>query len=334
MTLFRYRFPERARQLTGFQKALHDGYNFASARRLYGHGMEGDEQRMTALRILKMGQVFRYLIEHVDQYPKLRPLYNVLIKCKEDIAEQYFRIPKQIISLHESLSVFPDKIHWETTDHFIWRPQCNEYPNCLVIVEAPYANPPRAELDTDTIANEVALRQRTACVLGRISKKFYRYTGRSDDLNQGVISEYRNMLRKILKDAGTLDDDGWASIKVLHIIIRGIKDRHWVDVEISTRNGRSCSTTISDSILKRLEKILGNNMGQWRPFVVQRDQLFSGGSPYLELNRNGEEEMGSFSGFGEDYNAMEIRISKGMRKTYFDEVIDGLCELIEYCQKK
>ena len=106
LTLFWYRYPERARNIHGFQEALHAGLNFAAARKLFGHGMEGDEQRLEALKILRMGEVPRYLDAHKDEYPICRALYEVMIECKEDIYKQYFQISQDIHVLYKMLSKF------------------------------------------------------------------------------------------------------------------------------------------------------------------------------------------------------------------------------------
>ncbi len=333
MTLFWYRYPERAKRLKGFQEALHEGLNFASMRRLFGHGMEGDAQRMTALRILDMGDVFRYLVENVDKYPKCRPLYNVLIDCKKDVAEQYFRVSKEILSLHKSLAILPNRVLWKTSDHFMWRSQAGGKSDCVVIVEAPYTTPPKAEIHTDTIANDIAVSRGPACIIGRYSRKYYRHTATTNNENGFIVSEYRGALREILDNAGALDASGKASLKVLHLIIRGLGNKHGVDVEISTRNGRSCAENITDWVLNRMKAGLERDLRPLKRFIVQENQLFSGGSRYLELNRNGEEGNEPFSGFGENYNALEIRISRGTRKSYLDRVIDCIRELVEtHCQ--
>ena len=329
MTLFWYRYPERAKRLKGFREALHEGLNFTSMRRLFGHGMEGGEQRIQALNILKMGDVFRYVVEHVDEHPKCRDLYNVLIDCKLDIDKQYYRVSQEIRSLHKSLSILPNKVLWKTSEHFIWRAQYSETTDCLVIVEAPYTAPPKAEIHTDTIVNNLALSLNVACIVGRYSKKYYRHTtfrNRADDF---MVREYRRALKEILNDAGALDESEKAVKKVLHLVIRGLADRHGVDVEISTRNNRSCRENISNWVLKTFKRALNMETGPWKRFTAQKDQLFSGGSPYLEVNRKGEAGDETFAGFGENYNTMEIRIRKSTRKTYLELIIDAMGELIE-----
>ena len=143
------------------------------------------------------------------------------------------------------------------------------------------------------------------------------------------MSEYREALREILDNAGALDASGKASLKVLHLIIRGLGDKHGVDVEISTRNGRPCAESITDWVLNSIKVGLERDLTPLKRFIVRKNQLFSGGSRYLELNRNGEEGNEPFSGFGENYNALEIRISRGTRKSYLDRVIDCIRELVE-----
>ena len=108
MALFSYRYPSKAKSIQGFQKTLHKGLHFAAARRLDGHGMERHAKKIEALRILTMGQVSRYVVEHVDEHPLCQPLYNVLMDFKEDIARQFYRVPREIVSLQKALSILPD----------------------------------------------------------------------------------------------------------------------------------------------------------------------------------------------------------------------------------
>jgi hypothetical protein len=334
MTLFWYRYPGKAKRLKGFQKALHNGMNIASLHRNFtGFGIA-----LKVLRILEMGDVFRYVVEHVNEHPGCRAFLNVLVEGKKTIDERYYcllnvnpyyGVSKDIPLLHRSLAILPNKTSWKSSDHFTWRDQCSENSNCVVIVEAPYPTPPKAEVNTDTIANELILTQDAACILGRYSRKHCPYTTYRNASYSVIVSEYRGALVEILEDAEAVDSAGKAKKKILHLVIRALADRHGVDVEISTRNGRSCSENTSDWFLKTFEKILDCKSGPWRPFNAQKDQLFSGGSPYLEMNRNGEASDKSFAGFGENYNAMEIRMSRSTRKVYIDRIIDAMGELIE-----
>jgi hypothetical protein len=330
MSLFWLRFPERASRIPGFQAALHKGFHFASARNLDGHGMEGDEQRMEAVRILNMGKVPQYLAEYVDEDPKCRPLYNALINCKEEIEEQIYRVPRTLFSLHQGLSVLPGKSVWKNNNNFIWKMQEKDYPACVVVLEAPYSNPPKEEKATDIVANEVAKRTGAACILERQSRQYACYTTLRSESDRYLLIQCHEILKEIFTSAKILDENGEVNRPVLHLIIRGIEDSHGVDVEISTRNGQSCS----ENLLKRAENILKaaveRNRRQWKTCIIGINSLFHGGSKYLELKRNGDERL---SGFGQNYQALEIRISRGTRKTYLDEIIDGLCELTTYCHK-
>ena len=343
MTLFWYHYPERAKRLKGFQKALHNGMNIASLHRDFtGFGID-----LKVLRILEMGDVFRYVVEHVNEHPGCRAFLDVLIESKKTIDEHnyrvsrdipyyhisndipYHQISKDVTLLHRSLAILPNKTLWKSSDRFTWRAQWGGDSNCVVIVEAPYPTPPKAEVNTDTIANELALTQGAACILGRYSRKHCPYTTYRNASYSVIVSEYRGALVEILEDAEAVDSAGKAKKKILHLVIRALADRHGVDVEISTRNGRSCTENNSDWFLKSFEKILDCKSGPWRTFNAQKDQLFSGGSIYLELNRNGEAGDKSFAGFGENYNAMEIRMSRSTRKVYIGWIIDAMGELIE-----
>jgi len=144
-------------------------------------------------------------------------------------------------------------------------------------------------------------------------------------------ASYQEILKEIFTAANILDEKGEVNRPVLHIIIRGIKDSHGVDVEISTRNGRSCSGKLAHMAGEILKTAIEGNRSQWKTCVIGINSMFHGGSKCMEMNRNGGER---FCGFGQNYQALEIRISMGTRKTYLDEIIDGLCELTQYCQKR
>jgi len=330
MSLFWRRFPERAASIPGFQAALHNGCHFASARELQGHGMEGDDQRMEAMRILNMGKVPQYLAEHVDEHPKCRPLYDALIQCKEEIRKRICGIPGTLLSLHQALSILPGKSEWKSESDFIWKMQEGETYNCAVLVESPYSNPPKEERDTDTIANEVARRTGAACILGRQSRQLACYTSWPNEENTHLVTRYRSIVKDIFKKAEVINANGEAFLPILHIVVRGIKDRYGLDVEIGTRNGRSCSERVAEQAKDILRTAIERNRGQWKRCAIGVDTLFHGGSKYLELNRNGDD---TFQGLGENYQALEIRLSRGSRKTYRNEIIEGLCALTEIYRK-
>ena len=311
MCLFFRRFPERSARIPGFEDALHRGFHFASARNLDGHGIEGGSQRMEAVSILNMGQVPHYLAEHVDGHPKCRPLYNALINCKEEIEKRIYGVPRTLFSLHRGLSILPGKSVWKNNGEFIWKMQEVEGPDCIVVLEAPYSNPPKEEKDTDVVANEVAKRVGAACILGRQSRQFGSYTTLHNASDRYLLTQYQETLKEIFTSANILNENGEAERPVLHIIIRGIKDSHGVDVDISTRNGASCSEKLAHVARDILKTAVEGNRSQWKTCAIGTNSLFHGGSNCMELNRNGDER---FRGFGQNYQALEIRISMGTRK--------------------
>ena len=278
-----------------------------------------------------MGQVPHYLAEHVDGHPKCRPLYNALINCKEEIEKRIYGVPRTLFSLHRGLSILPGKSVWKNNGEFIWKMQERDDPDCVVVLEAPYSNPPKEEKDTDIVANEVAKRVGAACILGRQSRQFACYTTLHHDSDRYLLTQHQETLKEIFTSANILNENGEAERPVLHIIIRGIKDSHGVDVDISTRNGASCSEKLAHMARDILKTAVEGNRSQWKTCAIGTNSLFHGGSNCMELNRNGDER---FRGFGQKYQALEIRISTGTRKTYLDEIIDGLCELTQYCQKR
>jgi len=57
LTLFKIRYPDKAKSMEGYDDALRLGYKFATHRRLKGHGYEAQYEKTRALRILDLGGV-------------------------------------------------------------------------------------------------------------------------------------------------------------------------------------------------------------------------------------------------------------------------------------
>lgn len=71
LTLFRRRYPDFAREIQGFDKALLAGMQFCTYRGLEGHGYQTEKEKIDAFRTLLQGGVLEYLTENPSVCPEL-----------------------------------------------------------------------------------------------------------------------------------------------------------------------------------------------------------------------------------------------------------------------
>lgn len=83
---------------------MHKGLYFASARRLFGHGMEGEEQRRKAVKILVESGVYEYLIKKDCSHIGCSELLNSLTEFRNDIKKEIEnKIDYELVSIYERL---------------------------------------------------------------------------------------------------------------------------------------------------------------------------------------------------------------------------------------
>ncbi len=322
LTLFWYRYPKEAEAIPGFFTALHEGLYFITARGLYGHGIEGDEQRDEAIRILLKGKVHHYLQENLDNCEKCQALYAALIQFKTDyFRKRAFRF--EYLELINELGDFPN-IALTETPYFSWCPGSN---STIIILEAPYTVSPDSEITTKEIVMDVAARTSCAAILGKVSKQDKRYTGALGSDNEDAVIAYNQIIKKIVECKRNAGDQKDEEKQILHLIIRGMADRDGLDVEISTRNGRSCDRDILEGITDRLPWNLERY--SQRAYTVSVDSLFGGGSKYLDFFKEGYPGRQDLPGFGQSHNALEIRLSHTIRTLALGRIKDSLVQAIE-----
>lgn len=322
LTLFWYRYPKEAEAIPDYLTALHEGLYFITARGLFGHGIEGVEQRDEAIQILLKGKVHQYLLENRGNSEKCQALYMALTQFKTNYIREM--APKfDILELIKDLNDFPN-IALNESPYFSW---CTSSNSTIVILEAPYTVSPDSEIMTKEIVMDVAAKTGCAAIVGNVSKRDKRYTGSFDQDNEDIIIAYKEIITKIVDTKEYAGDQKGKEKQVLHLIIRGMADRHGLDVEISNRNGRSCDTAILKGITDRLPWNLERYSK--RAYSVSVDSLFGGGSRYLDYIKEGYPNRQDLPGFGQNYNVLEVRLSQTIRTLSLGRIKDSLVQAVE-----
>ncbi len=322
LTLFWYRYKMKAELIPGFFEALHDGYFFITARKLFGHGMEGSLERVEAIRILLKGRVHHYLLEKKSSCEQCQALFEVLVRFKADIHHENTRTFESVDLVHKLVD-FPNIVLTDTPN-FSW---CFANRCQGVILEAPYTVAPGHEVATGEIVKDVAAKAGCAAIIGNIPKEEIRYTGTLNQHIEETFLDYHNLLGKIVAQDENPERDRYENLQVLHIVLRGMDDSHGIDVELSNRNGLSCENTILESLVDHLS--WGLEGYSRRSYAVTANNLFGGGSKYLDFFCNGYPQRPEINGFGQGYNILEVRLSRTVRDTALGRIKDLLLQFIE-----
>lgn len=321
LSLFCRRYEKEAVAIPGFFEALHEGLYFITGRKLFGHGMEGDDERHEAVRILLKGEVHHYLLENRITCEKCRALYEELICFKADILRVAFPTFESL-ELIRALKNFPN-LSLTETPYFSWCPDIN---HTGIIIEAPYTVPPGSEISIGEVVIDVVEKTGCAGVVGRVSKEKKRYTGRLSHDNKDTVKAYNEIIRQIVEAGNETGRNNTNKHGILHIILRGMDNSHGVDVELSSRNGLSCDTRIMEKIANHLRH--GLEGYSRRIYTVTANNLFGGGSLYLDYFRDGYPVSPEIKGFGLEYNVLEIRLSRILRNSALGRIKDLLVRFI------
>lgn len=327
LTLFWYRYPQHAENIEGFFSTLHEGLHFIAARQLFGHGLEGDEQRDEAIRILLKGKVHHYLIDHLEICQKCEGLYMALVKFKTEYLREV--APRfEHMELIRELDAFANIVLQETP-YFSWSPGSTD---SEIILEAPYTVSPDSEVFTKDIVMDVAARTGCTAVIGKVSPQDKRYTGKLDAANEDTVFDYNQLIKEIVEHKNNAGGQERNNKSILHLIIRGMADRDGIDVEISTRNGQSCNDTILTDITDRLRWNLEGY--SHRAYAISVNNMFGGGSKYLDYFKDGHPGRPDLPGFGLNHNVLEIRLSRSVRNLIPAKVKDALVKIINLVRER
>ncbi len=165
-----------------------------------------------------------------------------------------------------------------------------------VLLTAPHAAGPEADLHTGQIVEDAALVSRAYAVIGKISREYI-------DLNrvQAARTEFRKSIDTLLEDNG----------------IRCILDIHGKKepgVEIGTAQGKTCSQSTADLLRDHLS----------RNFAVRMNQEYMGEKPGSIVTTYGKtDSSGKFV-----VEAVQIEFGHEERKSEREKVISDIAELV------
>ncbi len=80
LTLFLKRYPKEAEKIPNYREVLNHGILFATYRGLQGHGIEAEDEMLSAINIMHKGEVFRYVEEHPEDCPEMMKIYRECIQ--------------------------------------------------------------------------------------------------------------------------------------------------------------------------------------------------------------------------------------------------------------
>ncbi len=165
-----------------------------------------------------------------------------------------------------------------------------------VLLTAPHAAGPEADLHTGQIVEDAALVSRCYAVIGKVSREYI-------DLNrvQAARTEFRKSIDALLEDNG----------------IRCILDIHGKKepgVDIGTAEGKTCSEPTTDLVRDRLS----------RDFAVGVNEKFMGEKPGSIVTTYGKRD--SSGGF--PVEAVQIEFGHEERHSEKEKVIKDIAELV------
>lgn len=196
-----------------------------------------------------------------------------------------------------------------------------------VLIDAVHAQKPHSDAHTGEIAELVAERTGCHCIIAIVSRD-------DVDLNrppstgtrsETAVREYRDSIKSMLRD-GKILESGKLQHPFLHLAIHGIRDDYGLDIDLGTRYGKSCSPLIRNWIYKEFtENIDALSWNKQKPKPVL-DRLFPG-DPSKAVHRQGNRGY-AYSGYGENFNTVQIEYAYWLRNKHRKELVDMLCQVI------
>jgi len=180
-----------------------------------------------------------------------------------------------------------------------------------ILIDAPHAKSPNKELYTDEITEAVSVRNKFNCIISKVSRTTEADLNRSLNFPLPLQKEARNEYISTLRE---LYESSNKNLPYLHIAIHGMKNRESKDIEIGTIFGKICDSEIEEWFYQNLVKWF-NNKGIDLKIVRNKD--FYGHPSLKELK------------FDDNYNIIQIEISKNLRQFHKDLIIDSLSEILQ-----
>lgn len=195
-----------------------------------------------------------------------------------------------------------------------------------VLIEALHAVPPRAEVFTDRIVGLVSQTVDCHCIIATVSRQVADLNRFPNSRNQSAVKEYRETIRELLHHSGALDETGQVRFPFLHLSLHGMRDRSYMDIELGTVFGDSCSADVLQWLLSETRRWAGRLENDRRePIVVDNQELY--GEPVIATHRLGDTASG-YAGYGDNFNSVQIEIARRLRDSHSKELAEFFSELI------
>lgn len=194
-------------------------------------------------------------------------------------------------------------------------------------MDAVHAHPPQADEFTGDIVEGVVNRINCSGIIATVSRTKIDLNRPRNEHNRDAIDEYRQAIKDILTNVGILEENGKLSRPYLHLAIHGLNNKWGKDIIIGTKHGQTCSEDIKSWLVEKLKK---------QKYIKRLcvDEIYPG-DPSKSVHRCGDIESDiSYLGYGDNFNTVQIEISRALREKHRGELIEVFCRLIEDFNKK
>jgi len=185
-------------------------------------------------------------------------------------------------------------------------------------IDAVHAYPPKADKFTGEIVKGVVNKIKCSGIIAIVSRTIVDLNRPRNNNNKEAIDEYRQTIKEILKHTNIFGENGRLSRPYLHLAIHGMMDRD-NEIEIGTRWGKTCSPEVKKWFVNEIEKQVKK---------TQTDGGFPGDSS-KPVHRCGDQTSDiNYLGYGENFNTLQIEISRTLRENNRKELISIFSDII------
>lgn len=192
-------------------------------------------------------------------------------------------------------------------------------------VDAVHAASPRADRFTDEIVAGIMTKTGCAGIIGTVSRTIADLNRPPGQGNDEAVWEYRDVISQFLYSLGLLAPGSSSLARpYLHVGIHGMKDQlHGpLSIEVGTIYGKTCSVKVrkwfGETLKSRMQEVIPGTK-----IVFDKHWV---GNQSLAAHRWGEGRR--YVGYGKNYNAFQVEISRTLREHYRQEVITVLADVV------
>ena len=186
-------------------------------------------------------------------------------------------------------------------------------------VDAVHAASPKADQFTDEIVAGIIEKTGCAGIIGTVSRTIADLNRPPGPGNDEAVWEYRDVISQFLYNTGLLAPGTRSLAKpYLHIGIHGMKDQPHgpFSIEVGTIFGRTCSPRVN----KWFGEALKTQVRGFSPDIKVVFDKHWVGNKSLAAHRWGEGRR--YPGYGRNYNAFQVEISRTLREYHRQAIID------------